>query len=120
MADDLQLTVRRDALADALVVHVGGEIDLATAGALAEAFAGLEHEVQPPMPLVIDTTEVTFLSSAGLALLVEFDQRCSAAGVELRIAAGNRTVMRALMMTGLTDALTVTETLSDALGQSQP
>lgn len=117
VTNDPQLTVRTETTEHATVVHVTGEIDLATSLDLGRAFAGLEHSTPSAVPLVIDTTEVSFLSSAGLALLVDLNQRCTAAGVELRIASGNRTVRRALTMTGLTEVLTVVDTLTDALRQ---
>ncbi len=118
MATD-QLTVHKETHQGALVVRVAGEVDLATAPALGRELAELEHAVTPAMPLVIDTTDVSFMASAGLALLVDLHQRCSAAGVALRIAAGNRTVMRALTMSGLTDLLTVDENLTAALQGQQ-
>ena len=55
------------------VVHVHGEIDLYTAPQLWEtldaAIAGTPHE------LVIDLSDVTFLDSSGLAVLVRAHKR---------------------------------------------
>jgi anti-sigma B factor antagonist len=115
MSDDQQLTVRREMTDAALVVHVAGEVDLATVLELGREFVGLESEASPTLPVVVDTTEVTFLASAGLSLLVDLNQRCADAGVDLIVAAGNRTVMRTLTTTGLTDLLTVVHDLQDAL-----
>lgn len=117
MANEPQLTVHREMTQEATVVHVAGEVDLATSLELGRALAGLEREVPPTVPLVVDMTDVAFLSSAGLALLVDLNQRCADTGVDLRIAAGNRTVLRALTMTGLTDVLTVVDSLTEALEQ---
>ena len=115
MTDDQQLTVRREVTDAALVVHVAGDVDLATALQLGREFVGLEGKGSPTLPVVVDTTEVTFLASAGLSLLVDLNQRCMDAGVDLIVAAGNRTVMRTLSTTGLTDLLTVVYDLQDAL-----
>lgn len=119
MASDQQISVRTDAREGARVVYVAGEIDLVTTPELERAFTGLEHLAEQSVSLVVDLTEVSFLASVGLSALVGLNQRCSDAGVELRIAAGNRTVMRALTMSGLTNELSVDETLVDALGRHQ-
>ncbi|MFL6119259.1 STAS domain-containing protein [Actinophytocola sp.] len=115
MNDNQQLTVRREVTDAALVVHVVGEVDLATSLQLGREFVGLERKASPTLPLVVDTTEVTFLASAGLSLLVDLNQRCADAGVDMLVAAGNDAVMRTLETTGLTDLLTVVANLEDAL-----
>src|ERR1044071_960540 len=94
MTDVPQLTVRREQRENALVVHVAGEVDVVTAPTLRDRLVGVEQEVRPSVPLVLDLADVSFLASAGLSLLVELNQRCAAAGAALRVAAGNRTVMR--------------------------
>ena len=45
------------------VLHVGGEIDLATAQDFADA---LEHAISADSKLVVDLADVTFIDAAGL------------------------------------------------------
>ncbi|NKQ54481.1 STAS domain-containing protein [Amycolatopsis sp. K13G38] len=101
---------------DALVVRAGGVIDIASARQLREGIAAA-HEVSahPPDRLVLDLTGVTFLDSAGLAVLVETASRCSQDGCRFALACTSRTVLSPLKMTGLDRVLTVVSSVEDAL-----
>ena len=55
------------AASDALVVHVTGEIDMATATQLGEA---LQEAVTAHAHLVVDMSGVTFLDSTGLTVII--------------------------------------------------
>jgi anti-sigma B factor antagonist len=101
--------------ASGVIVHAAGEVDLTTAPQLAEELAVVVDQLSSPASVVLDLTAVTFLASAGLSVLLEHDQRCRAAGLELRIVAGNRTVARTLQMTGLGETLPVSGSLAEAL-----
>ncbi|GAB1509704.1 STAS domain-containing protein [Actinophytocola sp. KF-1] len=99
--------------ADATVLHVRGEVDLATAPALRLALAGItrvEREL-----VVIDLVAVTFLSSAGLLVLVEATE---AGRPEVRVVAPGRECLRPIRMTGLDSVLSIHGTLADALRQA--
>jgi anti-anti-sigma factor len=109
------LTVRKDMRDEAMIVHVAGEVDLATTLSLGQEFAGVEHAVPPEGRVVLDMSGVTFLASAGLALMVDLYQRCADVGVGLRVVAGNETVRRSLDLAGLTSILTVVDDMDAAL-----
>jgi anti-anti-sigma factor len=111
-ADDNMATVVVEHLPDTIVLKVAGEIDMMTAPVLEEAVRGALAE--RPANLVIDLTGARFFSSAGLAVLV-FAHRNSA-GVDLRVVATGRVVIRPLELTGLTDDLAIYPTLAAALG----
>jgi anti-sigma B factor antagonist len=115
MSDDQKLAVRKEVTETALVVHVAGDVDLATSLELGRELVGLENEATEALPLVVDLTDVPFLASAGLSLLVDLSRRCDDAGVELLVVAGNSAVMRALATTGFTELMTVVDNLEDAL-----
>jgi anti-anti-sigma factor len=106
---ELVAVVRRHG--DALVIQAAGEIDVVTAPQLAEAIAGAS--AQPADAVVVDLTEVTFLGSAGLAVLVGAQEQVGDRG--FRIVAGTTIVLRSLMVTGLTDVLDAFPTLDAAL-----
>ena len=87
---------------DATVVHVVGEIDTLTAPVLR---AQLDEHIPVVPLLVLDLSDVTFLGSAGLAVLVAAKDDADARGHTLRLVCGSRIVTRALEATGPADAL---------------
>ncbi|NMI02062.1 STAS domain-containing protein [Pseudonocardia acidicola] len=97
---------------DALVVHVLGEIDTLTAPVLR---ARLDEHL-PTVPLVVlDLSAVTFLGSAGLAVLVAAKDDAEQRGHRLRLVCGSRIVTRALEATGLLTLFDVAEGVPEAL-----
>lgn len=124
LADELTVAVTYPAATLALV-RAGGEIDRLTAPRWARALAGAcaaisflaeeasadsrpragdgRHGAGPaPTPrLVCDLSGVTFLSAAGLAVLVELSDLAARGGVELRLVVATRRVRRVLELTGL-------------------
>jgi anti-sigma B factor antagonist len=97
---------------DALVVHVLGEIDTLTAPVL----RGELDEHLPTVPLVVlDLSQVTFLGSAGLAVLVAAKDDAERRGHLLRLVCGSRIVTRALEATGLLALFDVAEGVPEAL-----
>ena len=91
---------------DATVVHVVGEIDTLTAPVLRAQLD--EHLTTVPL-LVLDLSDVTFLGSAGLAVLVETQKAARSRDVALRLIATTRAVTRPLEVTGLIDLFTIAD-----------
>ena len=84
---------------------VTGEVDSSSATVLrAELDAVLDAG---PVELVVDLDGVTFLDSAGLAVLAGAHRRASADDVRLRVLASGRAVIRPMQITGLYDLLDV-------------
>jgi anti-sigma B factor antagonist len=98
---------------DATIVQVAGEIDLATseefAEAVAQALAGATSLV------VVDLSEVTFMGSVGLSVLLSASQDAQRAGRGLRIADGAAVAHRTIEISGLDQVLAVFETVDDAI-----
>lgn len=111
------LRVRPEKRGNAVVVHVTGELDLASAPVLDELLVETEGGDALSVPLVLDLTGVTFMASAGLSLLMKHEERCRAAGHALRVVANDRAVLRPIDLTGLTAVVTVVDTLTDALDE---
>jgi len=109
------LRMRREIRDTAVVVHVAGELDLVSAPILDQELTEVERLVPVPVPVVLDLTEVTFLASVGLSLLIDHDRRCSEAGSALRVVAVNRPVVRAIAVTGLADTVTVVSSIAEAI-----
>jgi anti-anti-sigma factor len=102
---------------DAVVLRVAGEIDVLTAPTLAAAIERqvadrAEHDIRP---LVLDLTEVTFLASAGLAVLANAKVLAARRDIEVGVVATARVVLRPLTLTGLDQALHVAPDVAGAI-----
>ncbi|MBV8992834.1 MAG: STAS domain-containing protein [Pseudonocardiales bacterium] len=100
----------------ALVVTVAGEIDFSTADRFREALdAGLD-QLRAGEILVIDLTQVRFMSSTGLQALVDValaaQGRCEPLPV---VVDRTHPVMRPLKTTGLDELFAVLNTVEEAL-----
>ena len=98
------------------VVHVTGEIDMATEGQLRRIVD--EAMAAEPAALVLDLTDVTFLASAGLHVLVDVQHDATARGIALRVVAERRAVLRPLEITGVDELVTVVASMDQALTHS--
>jgi anti-sigma B factor antagonist len=96
----------------ARVLHVVGEVDTLTAPVLRTRLD--EHLAEVEL-LVLDLTDVTFLGSAGLAVLVAGKDEADRVGHRLRLVPGSRIVVRALEATGLLTLFDLADTAADAL-----
>jgi anti-sigma B factor antagonist len=94
------------------VVAVGGEIDLSTAPAFEAAVATALHE--EPAVLVIDLSDVTFMASVGLRILVATQEELRES-VQVAVVANNPATSRPIEMTGLQEIISLYPTLDDAL-----
>jgi anti-sigma B factor antagonist len=108
---NLDLSTRR--LGDRAVVSVGGEVDLETASQLSDAALDVVREGCPH--LVVDLTDVTFMDSTGLKVLLAIHHRAQLAGGSLALAGASRTVLRVLTLTGLDQTFPLHDTVEDAL-----
>ncbi|MFD1046957.1 STAS domain-containing protein, partial [Kibdelosporangium lantanae] len=66
--------------------------------------------------LVIDMTEVSFLSATGLSVLVAAREETRRAGIELRLVASRREVLRPLQVTDLIADFDIYLTIAEAQG----
>jgi anti-anti-sigma factor len=97
----------------AVVLAVAGEVDLLSAPILGDGVT--TALVGAPELLVIDLSEVSFLASIGITVLLEA-RRAAGAATRVRVVAPEAGVVnRTLRLTGLHEALAVTTTRDDAL-----
>jgi anti-anti-sigma factor len=103
------------------VVSIGGEIDLSTASAFEAAIAAA-LDGDPPV-LVIELSEVDFMASVGLRILVATHEKVSKFA-QVAIVANNPATSRPIQLTGLDKVLSMYPTLDDALtavaGEPEP
>jgi anti-sigma B factor antagonist len=97
----------------ATVVHLVGELDLYNAHAVREAL--IECCEESPGRLVVDLTDVNFIDSTALGVLIEARTRMANRKAFLLASPGLET-RRALEISGLDRHFTVHESLDDALG----
>ena len=103
-----------DTVGAARVVHLGGELDLYNA---AQVRAGLaEACAETPERVVVDLSEVEFIDSTALGVLIETRAKLDNRGGLLLAAPGLET-RRALQISGLDKLFTVHDTVPDALGE---
>lgn len=91
--DGLELEVRY--CNGTVVLFVRGEIDLATAPALARALDEIGDQ-----PVILDIAKVSSLDARGIAVAVEHDQRLRARGERLALRGASPLVRRLLEITG--------------------
>jgi anti-sigma B factor antagonist len=98
------------------VLAVGGEVDLATAPIFEKAIADVLAD--NPAAFVIDLTEVSFLASAGLQLLVVTQERIGESG-EFAVVADGPATSRPIQLTELDKIFPLYPILEDALAAMQ-
>lgn len=95
----------------ARVLKLSGELDVASSGALEQSV----DEVSDYDRLVIDLSDLEFIDSTGLSVLVAAHQQAVAAGREFCVVQGSGQVQRLLALAGLEERLTVADTLEQLL-----
>ena len=95
------------------VVHLGGEIDVYTAPFVREK---LDEEIHAGRrDLVVDMSDVTFLDSTGLGVLVGRLKFARTRGGSLRLVARAERVLRVFAITGLDKVFEIHSDLAGAL-----
>jgi anti-sigma B factor antagonist len=94
------------------VLAISGEIDLASAAAVESAIA--EVLAQDPPSLIIDLLGVRFLASLGVGILVKA-RNTFVDGERFSVVAQGRMTHRIIQLLDLDRALSLQETLEDAL-----
>jgi anti-sigma B factor antagonist len=100
-ADAVRITVACDGSSARL--SAAGEVDTSSAPVLRTRLEGLLD--RGLRELVLDLDEVSFLDSAGLAVLAGAHRAAGERGLRLRVLASGRAVIRPLQITGLWDLL---------------
>lgn len=98
---------------DVTVVSVSGEIDMQSAPALRTY---VTTNLAGDGKFVLDLSGVSFLGSAGLAVLVEAAQESRTRAVAFSVVAADRAVSRPIAATGLGEVFDVHKSLDEALG----
>jgi anti-anti-sigma factor len=97
----------------AIVLTVRGEVDVLTSTQLNDYL--LPHVRDTVPHVIVDLTEVSFFTAAGLTVLVTTRQAAVAAGITLRLVASTRPVLLPLRLTGLEDMFDISPDITHAL-----
>ncbi|HET7398714.1 MAG TPA: STAS domain-containing protein [Intrasporangium sp.] len=96
------------------VVHLEGEIDVYTAPRVRDK---LDEQIREGRTdLVVDLTDVTFIDSTGLGVLVGRLKHIRLLGGSLRLVGSDDRVLKVFSITGLDKVFEIYPTLEDALG----
>ena len=111
----MDLSVQVEELADGrwTVVRVAGELDIASAPALREKVIAALTEGH--VHVVLDLTDVAFLDSTGLGVIVGLLKRARTLGGDLRLVCPGDGVRRVFEITALDRTLPLARTVEEAL-----
>lgn len=96
------------------VVEVTGELDVYTAPALEDALGDLVDARRTD--IVVDLSNVTFMDSTGLGLLIKALKWTREHDGTLRIVANSEKILKVFRVTGLDTVLPIHDTLAGATG----
>jgi anti-sigma B factor antagonist len=98
-----KLAVHTDHDGDAVIVRLAGEFDLAAADPAREALSRATSV--PRQRLIVDLSELTFIDSSGVHVLLDTYRRCRDAEATLTIRPGPPNVQRIFEVTNLVEYL---------------
>jgi anti-anti-sigma factor len=97
------LEVRSEREGDTYVIALSGELDIDGVKGVSEALHAAEDS--DALEVVLDLTDLEFIDSSGIQLVVEADARSRADGNRLRLLRGPENVHRVFVLTDLADRL---------------
>ena len=107
MAEQLSYETEREGAGGA-IVRIQGDLDMGGVLRLEQEITRLIDNDRVPA-LTLDLSDVTFIDSTGLGLVINTEQSARDRGVELRLVPGPREVHKVFEMVGLADVLPFTE-----------
>jgi anti-sigma B factor antagonist len=96
---------------DRYVITVSGEVDLATSPDLDTAI--IESVDSGASSIVIDLTDVSFMDSSGLGVIVRGLKRCREADKDLDLVITSDRVLKVFGITGLDQVIPIHDSIED-------
>ena len=100
-----------------LIVSVGGELDVVTSRRFDEYLTAARREHDR---VILDLSEVDFLDTSALAVIIGHWKKLAAAGGTLVLAGARYRYTKTLWITGLADRLPMFETAAQAVEAARP
>lgn len=107
------VTVASERIGEAVVVHVSGEVDMATGAGVTDAVDLVIADC--PRVLVVDMNAVSFFGSTGLNLLIRLREQAQSRGVDLRLAVASKAVLRPMQISGVDQGFAIHPSVARAL-----
>ena len=95
------LTIRSRRDADAHVLALYGDLDVASASDVEAALVAIETTARPADSVIVDLRGLTFIDSTGLRLLIEASNRAQTATYRLRLLQPKDGVFRVCVIAGI-------------------
>ncbi len=111
----MNLSIYADEVDGVRVVHVGGEIDVYTVPSLKDA---LTEAVDDSERFVLDLSEVQFIDSTGLGVLVASLQQARAAASDFRLVMDDPYLLKIFRITGFDGVFSIYPQVFDAVHSS--
>lgn len=99
------------------VCHVSGELDAYTAPELRDALDAELAGDAGCATMVIDLSDLRYLDSTGLGILVGTAKRCRQAGGDLAVVCSRPNLLKIFQISGTQEILNVMSTVEAALGR---
>lgn len=109
----MDLSISSDTRDEVTIVHVGGEIDVYTAPVLRERLD--EHISEGRTHLVVDLTDVSFMDSTGLGVLVGRLKLVRVTNGSLQLVCASERILKVFSITGLDKVFQIFASVDDAL-----
>jgi stage II sporulation protein AA (anti-sigma F factor antagonist) len=107
------MTLNEEKIGQVLILGLAGDIDLAGAKIFRERVVEILDRAE--QSLLIDFTEVTYLNSTGLSVLILAAKRMGGTTGRLALTGVTDSIQRVLKITGLTSLFTILPTKAEAL-----
>lgn len=117
LSQPLRLSVRRPG-AGIVVVHITGEIDLASISRLTEL---IRQRLTAAVlrAVILDLSQVSFVNSGGVELLLHAQRRADQRGIGLYVITGDGCVHRLLKLAGVLDRFLRRATSAEAVAEAR-
>ena len=99
----MMLTLSHSTIGDWTIIHVVGEVDMATGPQLRQEI--VRHVSEGSVHIVVDLQNVDFLDSTGLGILVGGVKRARSNGGDLRCSGLSSSLQEVFSLTGLDSVL---------------
>ena len=110
--DELSIDLKTEDAGDTLVFRLRGSLDLATAPTVRAALNDATED--DSRHIIVDLTQLEFLDSTGLGVLIGAHRRTAEHGGTLRLVVHDGLISRLLHITGLIGVFAVYHSLEDA------
>jgi anti-sigma B factor antagonist len=88
-----------------VTLSLTGELDMASADALRSCLESIDEDFRE---VVLDLSELTFMDSSGLAVIIDAQRRCNETTQQLALHNPGRAVAKLLEITGMSGVVRIT------------